>query len=101
MAAQIICQWFKFGYCKHKEYCRRHHEEEVCTDDSCEIFGCRKRHPKICKYFWNHGRCKFDPCAFLHKENNSTLEYFNIENQKIMLRIDAVDAALKDLEVKA
>ena len=96
MAAQIVCKWFKFGFCKHKEYCRNQHVDEICDDEYCEIFRCRKRHPKMCRYFWNHGRCKFNPCAFLHKENGLTLEH-----QKIGLKIDAINNTLQDLEIKA
>ena len=99
MDAQIICQWFKFGYCKHKERCRKQHEEEVCSEDSCEIFRCRKRHPKTCKYFWNHGRCKFDPCAFLHRENTSTQEYFKMDNQILLVKCYTINETLKELEV--
>ena len=96
MAAQIICKWHKFGFCKHGTNCRKEHVVEICNDHSCEIFRCKKRHPKTCKYFWNHGRCKFDPCAFLHRENDLTFE-----NQNILQKIDAINEALKDLEVKA
>ena len=67
MAAPTLCIFNKFGFCKFGERCRRHHRNTICQERSCEITSCRQRHPKICKYFRNFGRCKFDPCAFKHE----------------------------------
>ena len=70
-----VCLYNKYGYCKHKEMCRKRHVNEMCEKTSCEVYKCTSRHPKICKFFWNHGHCKFDPCAFLQKDNENFLIY--------------------------
>ena len=67
MAAPTICLFNKFGYCKFRERCRKHHINEICIQNTCEILSCSQRHPKICKFFRKYGRCKFSPCAFKHE----------------------------------
>ena len=67
MTAPTICLFNKFGYCKFGERCRKHHIYKICEESSCEIFSCRQRHPKDCRYFRKFGRCKFSPCAFNHE----------------------------------
>ena len=47
----IVCSFFKFGYCKHGETCRKLHLQELCENDVCEnIQSCKKRHPVDCRY---------------------------------------------------
>ena len=67
MAAPTICLFNKFGYCKFRERCRKHHNKEICIKNACEILSCSQRHPMICKFFRKYGRCKFSPCAFKHE----------------------------------
>ena len=67
MAAPTICLFNKFGYCKFRERCRKHHINEICIQNTCEILSCSQRHPKICKFFRKYRRCKFSPCAFKHE----------------------------------
>ena len=43
----------------------------------------------------------FNPCAFLHRENHSSFENINIENQNILLKIDGINKAFESMEVKA
>ena len=77
MAAPILCLFNKFGYCKFGETCKKNHINKICDESSCEIETCKQRHPKVCKYFRNYGRCKFSPCAFKHEvpvNHNSKLE---------------------------
>ena len=64
MAAAGVCRYAKFGFCKHGEKCRNIHFQEICEKESCDnILNCHKRHPAMCKYFTEYGRCKFYPCA--------------------------------------
>ena len=67
MASPILCLFNKFGYCKFGETCRKQHINKICDESSCEIYTCKQRHPKNCKYFKKYGRCKFSPCAFKHE----------------------------------
>ena len=64
MAVEIMCYYFKFGHCRYGDTCRRRHNKIICAKENCEIFNCEQRHPKLCRYFKNYGRCKFYPCAF-------------------------------------
>ena len=67
MAAETICSYFKFGFCKHGNFCRRRHINEKCESPGCDGIKCNKRHPQFCKYFGKYRRCKFgEYCAFDH-----------------------------------
>ena len=81
MAAQISCRFNKFGYCKHRDYCRKLHVNELCDESACDISNCRLRHPYTCKFYKEYGRCKFDPCAYKHIDNIS------VEDLKIKMKI--------------
>ena len=66
MAAENVCRYNKFGYCKFGEVCRKFHNDELCEDTSCDPLMCQKRHPRECKYYRNFKICKFNPCKFSH-----------------------------------
>ena len=77
MYSETVCVHNKFGYCKHKNSCRKRHVEEICISQECDVTDCEKRHPQICKYFRSFGRCKFGgSCAYVHdlSQNNMLLE---------------------------
>ena len=51
------------------EKCNFKHIDEECTEDNCNVFNCEKRHPRICKFMKEHGRCKFTTyCKYNHKK---------------------------------
>ena len=118
MAAPTLCLYNKFGYCKFSERCRKHHVNEICENTSCSISECRQRHPKICRYFDNYGRCKFFPCAFKHETRNSIIvneertfseNYKFIENEikeksrmidELSTKICSLETKISDLENK-
>ena len=99
MAAQNICRYNNFGYCKYGEVCRKCHVDELCDDLSCDPFMCIKRHPKECKYYRNYNRCKFNPCKFAHvAKRNSDDKY-----EELVEKVDMIEEILKnkvDLETK-
>ena len=97
MATQNVCSHNKYGFCKHRDMCRNLHVKEICENSSCEISMCMLRHPKMCKYYRNFGRCKFDPCAFKHIDNKNTIENLMKENENILSKIDSIDLALSAL----
>ena len=63
-----VCNHFKYGYCKFKQYCRHQHIETICENSNCEIVHCQERHPMLCKFYENFGRCKFNPCLYKHEK---------------------------------
>ena len=87
MATPNICTFNKYGYCKYQEVCRKQHENQICENSSCDIPRCRFRHPRPCKYYKRHRRCKFDLCAFLHIDSDGGFEKLKSENQNMQLRI--------------
>ena len=88
-----ICSYFKFGHCKFGILCRKRHIETQCDSVDCSLNVCEKRHPKLCKYFQNYGRCKFMPCFYKHVEA-SKIEESRIEDLEKKVRV-------KDDEIKA
>ena len=67
MAAKSLCLFNKFGFCRYQDLCRSQHVNEICAEKSCEIEKCQKRHPKLCRFFRDYGRCKFNSyCKFKH-----------------------------------
>ena len=100
MAAQTVCSFYRFGYCKHKEFCRKRHVKETCENLSCDISNCIQRHPKVCKWYRDYQKCKFDPCLFLHKENNTEIYILKKENEDILTNIKDIENAVKDLDAK-
>jgi hypothetical protein len=95
---QNVCHYNKFGYCKHKEACRKQHIFELCENPSCDLKTCILRHPRNCKWHRELGRCKFDPCPFKHEGNS--FENYRKENEEIKPKLAEVDRSLKALEEK-
>ena len=83
-----ICRRNKYGYCKYNDKCRFRHINEKCVAKECNIFDCEKRHPKICNYIREFGRCKFTTfCRYDHEKPDSILE--NSEKiEKLEKKID-------------
>ena len=75
MAEQNVCGFFKFGYCKFRNKCRKMHVSEKCERKTCDIKSCNLRHPKICRYFRDRKFCKFGEwCCFDHKNIEEDFE---------------------------
>ena len=100
MATQYVCYHNKYGYCKYKEECRKRHVNLICDDPACDIRSCESRHPKNCKFYIQYGRCKFDPCAFLHVENNNNIQDLKKENEQILKQIENMDTKIKEIDKK-
>ena len=83
-----ICQHHKFGYCKFAQLCRKYHVQEICLESDCDHQNCLKRHPKLCRTFSIHQRCKFgEYCAFKHSENSQKKEINNLKEKVNSLEI--------------
>ena len=93
MAAQNVCFFNKYGFCKY-------HEKELCEKSDCEIRKCSLRHPRICKFFQDFGFCKFNEwCMFSHKisKNNSVK---NEELKKLEHKLKVVELELENKNKK-
>ena len=67
---EIICNYYKYGYCKFKDDCENEHENKECTNGSLcnEVRACPFRHPRMCKMMIMEGLCKRgQTCAYNHK----------------------------------
>ena len=100
MATQYVCFHNKYGYCKFKEECRRRHVNTICENKSYEVSTCNSRHPRLCKYYIQYGRCKFNPCAFLHFERDDSIDNLKKENEVISENIRKIDKEIQELNDK-
>ena len=93
-----ICRRNKYGYCKYGDTCHFRHEKEICKDNKCNIFNCLKRHPKVCSWFQEYGRCKFMTyCKFKHPNINNFDEIVDkIEMNEN--KLDEINKMLKIIE---
>ena len=44
--------------------------------------------------------CKFDPCLFLHRENDTEIETLKKENEAILKKLENIENSLTDLDAK-
>ena len=97
--SETICKFNQSGYCKYESHCRKHHVTEICPNIQCTKTSCLYRHPRVCRYFSNSGKCKFsDSCAYLHTNNNITLEKEISEQKKeFMKEIRKLRVEIEDL----
>ena len=100
MATQTICPFNKYGYCKHKELCRKHHENKLCDKPSCDISTCSLRHPKNCKWYREYSYCKFNPCAFKHFDNSNSIDMdkYQKENEVIVNKLANIEKEIEKLQ---
>ena len=92
-----VCKHFQTGFCKFAEKCKRRHEKEICQVTHCSSKTCKKRHPKICKFFTLNQFCKFgDLCCYKH----STAESHNIPHlfTALQTKVDEMEQLIKSLQ---
>ena len=105
----IVCRYNKFGFCRYKEECKKHHVDESCVSLNCDISSCVNRHPKKCK-FYKYRRCKFgELCRFDHgmEQEQVTVAKNDEKIDKIKKELDEKDeqintqsSMISELEVK-
>ena len=96
-----ICRKNKFGYRKYENNCHFRHVKLICIDNSCNIFNCEKRHPKICDWYRQYGRCKFTTfCKYKHVNTDSIDELSKSiqENTTKLIEIEKALEAIKNEE---
>ena len=100
MAAQNICNFNKFGFCKFSENCRKNHINEKCSKSSCDISTCQLRHPKVCRYLRDYKYCKFGEwCKFLHVEaenNCNDIIQIKKEQENLAQKLNLVEKQLEE-----
>ena len=72
----------------------------MCKDQSCSGQACRKRHPRLCKYFGENLRCKFGKeCSYIHRENvkKKEMNEVNDELKNIKAEIDVLKNTVNSL----
>ena len=88
----VVCLRSKFGFCKFDRNCVNIHYTDVCNDTHCRGRQCEKRHPVVCSFFRNYGRCKFgNYCAYRHPLSRE---------QKLDIEVNTLKSELNDVKQK-
>ena len=98
------CLHFKFGYCRYQSTCCLTHVREICQNEACEIKECDKRHPRLCRYWHDYGRCKFSEyCAYRHEPTHCGFKR-NIQEEftttELVARVETVESHYQSIQFK-
>ena len=78
------CSYYKYGFCKHGNSCRRQHIMETCEIEHCDGLNCEKRHPRTCRYYQLYKRCKFGEfCAYKHTDVDPVIQELVVLKTKL------------------
>ena len=102
-----VCKYHLSGFCKYKSTCKNLHVTDICLNKSCNSSKiCLLRHPRMCKFYFNYGRCKFgSDCAYLHnhfmEDQSSDIsllqrDLVNVKNQ--IKKLEEICTKLDELE---
>ena len=95
-----ICLFYKFGFCRNGDKCKKSHLTEVCNKRECDYKKCDKRHPRPCKYQLQRGFCKFDSkCSYSHRLPKM-YEDQNMKIEALERQINDQNETIKDLKIK-
>eukprot|EP00092_Neocalanus_flemingeri_P059010 GFUD01070439.1.p1 GENE.GFUD01070439.1~~GFUD01070439.1.p1 ORF type:complete len:313 (+),score=42.55 GFUD01070439.1:267-1205(+) len=106
MATQNVCKFNKFGFCKFKETCRKQHVMEICENSSCAVSTCIFRHPRMCRFFRDFGRCKFTVgCSYVHGFKKNEMGALDIstlksENDKLINLIQILEKKILEMDIR-
>ena len=95
-----ICRRNKYGYCKYGDKCHFRHEKVICNDSNCNIFNCERRHPKVCGWYQQYGKCKFTSFKHVSTDNIENLRKRVEENTTKLSEIEKALEAIKKEEGK-
>ena len=96
MATHNVCSFFKYGYCKHGNFCQKYHERRICENQTCNISMCSLRHPRMCRFFKEYKCCKFDPCAYKYEDNDIVIKTLKEEIKAVYEKMKKLS---KDIEL--
>ena len=95
--ASPVCKHYQTGFCKFAEKCKWRHKKEICQVTQCSSKECRKRHPKLCKFFALNNFCKFgDLCCYKHiiAEPHNTPHLL----MTLQTKVDAMEQMIETLQ---
>ena len=100
---ETICKFNQSGFCKYQTNCRKQHIIDICPNTMCSSMSCILRHPKVCKYFTNFRRCKFEEsCAYLHGPDNQmdekNISELKQEIENVKAKIEEIDTIISKLD---
>ena len=96
---ESICKFNQSGFCKFQSHCRKQHIMEICSNTQCSMVTCIYRHPRVCRYFSNFGRCKFsDSCSYLHEIDDKISELRSEQGKEIEKLRQEVEELHKQVE---
>ena len=77
------CNFHDKGICMRKQKCSFFHPTEICNDDGIhESYHCQRRHPKLCIFYLQDNKRKFnDSCLFRHVKTKYVEERNLCEDQ--------------------
>ena len=91
-----ICLFYKFGFCRNGDKCKKSHLTEVCNKRECDYKKC----DKSCKYQLQRGFCKFDSnCSYSHRLPKM-YEDQNMKIEALERQINDQNETIKDLKIK-
>ena len=91
------CMYDKFGFCKFKNTCKKHHYTQICEYfSSCtSIKNCPKRHPKLCRRFAIGEACTFNAeCAYYHQNS------LTADNEKMNKKLKHLERVVEEMAIK-
>ena len=95
--AETICKFNQSGFCKFLTHCRKHHIMDTCQNTQCINSTCLLRHPRMCKYYLNFGRCKFGTtCAYLHESGNKVEDH---QISELKSELEKIKTKIKNVEL--
>ena len=95
-----LCLHNKFGHCKFSDKCRKKHVTIVCDDGSCVVDSCDKRHPKLCRFQRDFGRCKFATyCSFDHRKPKDMRDMSDVI-EELKKRVENLEKNPKKSDIK-
>ena len=81
---QPVCKFYQTGFCKFGQKSNKMHNDASCSKINCTSVLCISRHPKLCKYFFLSGTCKFGKdCAFDQKKSKTILQIGESEKMEM------------------
>ena len=74
----------------------KQHVEELCEIANCKSKACSKRHPKVCKFFTQYNRCRYnEKCAYSHTATKEKGEL-----AALLVKVDNLENNLKFMSEK-